>query len=126
MREQWREVVGFPDYIVSDLGRIKRKSVVPGSHGRPLKPWPINDEGHVAVSLYKNKKRYALTVQRVVTDAWMGAIPEGLERAHLNGDPTDNRLSNLKWVTHKENEQHKIAHGRANKNTKRNATGQYA
>lgn len=33
------------------------------------------------------------------------------EVAHLNGDKLDNRLENLKYCTHKENEQHKIKHG---------------
>lgn len=34
-----------------------------------------------------------------------------MDCAHLDGDPHNNAASNLKWVTKRENEFHKIAHG---------------
>ena len=35
--------------------------------------------------------------------AFVGEPPEGMEVRHLNGDPTDNRLENLKYGSRTEN-----------------------
>jgi hypothetical protein len=40
-----------------------------------------------------------------------GPCPPGMEACHNNGDPTDNRLCNLRWDTHANNEADKIRHG---------------
>ena len=44
-----------------------------------------------------------LNVSRAVLEAWVGPRPEGMECDHINGNPRDNRLCNLEWVTHAEN-----------------------
>jgi hypothetical protein len=44
-------------------------------------------------------------------ETFAGPQPDGCEAAHLNGDRSDNRLVNLRWCTHLENEAHKAAHG---------------
>lgn len=54
-----------------------------------------------------------MTVHKAVLISFVGEGPQGWHGAHLNGDPTDNRLSNLRWVTRVENERHKVAHGTA-------------
>lgn len=40
-----------------------------------------------------------------------GSGKEGTECAHLDGNPRNNRLSNLRWVTSSENNYMKVAHG---------------
>lgn len=60
-----------------------------------------NDEG-VLVSKYRH---------RLTLEVFVGAAPAGLECAHLDGDKSNNDLSNLAWVSHEENESHKRTHG---------------
>jgi len=104
--EDWRVIESYPNYKVSDLGRvfsIKR--------GKCLK-LTETPRGYYRVSLYKNKKLRSVFVHRIVLDIFAkdrhfkGAITR-----HVNGIKTDNRIDNLKWGTQKENEQDKRAHG---------------
>jgi len=41
----------------------------------------------------------------------VGPCPEGHVTRHLNGDPTDNRLENLRWGTRSENQRDSVKHG---------------
>ena len=42
---------------------------------------------------------------RVIYEMHHGPIPEGMEIDHINGDPADNRIKNLRVVTSSENKQ---------------------
>lgn len=48
-----------------------------------------------------NKKQYYL--HRLLWEAFIGEIPEGYEIDHIDGNPSNNVLQNLRIVTHKEN-----------------------
>lgn len=50
-------------------------------------------------------------VHHMVTEAFLGPRPAGLQVAHLNGVRTDNRAANLAYVTAAENAAHRIIHG---------------
>jgi hypothetical protein len=50
-------------------------------------------------------------VHRLVLSAFVGPCPEGLEAAHRDGDPANNRAENLMWASHAENCAQKIGHG---------------
>lgn len=45
----------------------------------------------------------AYTVSRIIWELFNGKIPEGMQIDHVNGDSTDNRISNLRCVTNKIN-----------------------
>lgn len=58
-------------------------------------------------------------VHRLMLEAFVGPCPPGMECRHLNGVADDNRLENLCWGTHLENEMDRRRHGTmANKNRK--------
>lgn len=113
MNEEWKPVVGFPDYAVSSLGRVKR--IVPDYVGRVggiLKP--TRSGRYVGITLYKNCEPFFFHVHRIVCEAFHGDPPSGrYHAAHGDGDGLNNRSDNLRWATPVENEADKKAHGRS-------------
>ena len=51
--------------------------------------------------------RKHLQVHRVIWELAYGPIPDGMEIDHIDRNPSNNRLSNLRLVTHSENNQNK-------------------
>ena len=69
-----------------------------------LKPWQ-NKDGYQVVNLYDNEgKRKMYFVHRVVWEAVTGSpIPSNMEINHRSEDKTENSISNLELVSHKQN-----------------------
>jgi hypothetical protein len=124
MSEQWKPVPGYGGhYEASDLGRIRVKDrVVVRKHstgavtsfhyaGRLLKPCATDKYGHQGVHIGVDGKRFSVAVHRMVLLAFVGPAPEGTEACHDNGVASDNRLTNLRWDTHHENNQDRKRHG---------------
>jgi hypothetical protein len=105
--EDWKVIDDYPDYEVSSLGRVK-------SNKYPNKPKMLksnpNSLGYCQVGLkrevLKTKKNHIL-----VLEAFTGPRPKGMEACHNDGDKNNNRLSNLRWDTPKNNAKDKIKHG---------------
>jgi hypothetical protein len=41
-----------------------------------------------------------MAIHRMVLQAFVGECPDGMECCHNNSNPSDNRLENLRWDTH--------------------------
>lgn len=67
--------------------------------------------GRARVNLHFRGKGKMKLVHRLVAEAFLGSCPPGMEACHNNGNPSDNRLSNIRWDTHKNNEDDKRRHG---------------
>lgn len=109
--EVWLPLPDFEGlYEVSHLGRVR------SLHSRFASPRVCaqgdDGTGYRMVSLSKNGKRTARTVHRLVCRAFHGEPnPLQNEAAHLDGNRTNNRASNLKWSSKVENHFHKRFHG---------------
>jgi len=104
--EEWRYVKGHSKgYSVSSLGRIVsfKKDCI-----RLLTPVE-NYSGYHLVGLYLKGKNISTRLHRVVATAFLGESK--LQVNHKNGVKSDNRVSNLEWVTAKENSNHSIRMG---------------
>ena len=110
--EDWVDVRGYEGfYQVSNIGRVKSLtrivSINGGSFTRKgvvLKPM-VNRGGYAVVNLYRNGVRRYSTVHRLVAYAFLN-IPDLKSKIvvnHINGDKIDNRLSNLEFVTNRDN-----------------------
>ena len=62
-----------------------------------------NDWNHGKKIRYRIFRCYFVQVHTAVLSAWKGPCPPGYQCDHINGNPSDNRLENLEWVTPAEN-----------------------
>lgn len=108
--EAWRPVVGLEDtyYQISSFGRVRRPK--PDGTYRYLIGC-TNTSGHVNVCMYRNGVRTYRFLHCMVLEAFVGPCPAGMETRHLDGDPKNNWLGNLKWGTPQENARDSIIHG---------------
>lgn len=103
--EEWRVVAEWDgEYLVSNYGRVAN------SFGRIFKP-KIVTSGHVTARFKLDGKPVLRRVHRLVLEAFVGPCPPGMEGCHNNGDPTDNRLANLRWDTRRSNVLDSVRHG---------------
>jgi hypothetical protein len=111
--EMWRAVVGHEGrYEVSDQGRVRSLLFAPP---RVLSPY-IHRDGYPVIDfcLGGGPKR-RLRNQRVhclVLEAFIGPRPAGMYGCHNDGDPSNNRLENLRWDTPSSNLYDRVRHGR--------------
>lgn len=109
---------GFPyeEYFLFDGARLVWKER-PETHFKTksaMKTFNTSHAGKVAGSKWtprRSNTSYITTIlygklyylHRLVWEMHCGAIPSGMHIDHINGDGTDNRIENLRLVSHKEN-----------------------
>lgn len=116
--EIWKNIKGYENlYQVSNLGRIKRLRgfIYKKNHTenkikyikqeKILKTF-VNSRGYFVVTLHKNGNPKQYQLHRLIALSFIDIIEGRPCVNHKNGKKTDNRISNLEWVTIKENSQH--------------------
>lgn len=93
----------MPDmYQVSNLGRIRNKR---SGHIMTQNP---SEKGYMMVCFRtrpeEKRPQCSIKIHKLVAHAFVPGFDERHNEVdHINGDKTDNRASNLEWVTHLEN-----------------------
>lgn len=109
MQEEWRDIKGFEGlYVVSNTGKVKalerlvmNNGGLQHKHERILKPHI--DRGYKSVVLCKDGKTYPRAVHRLVAIAFIPNLDNKPNVDHIDTNPSNNNVENLKWVTQKEN-----------------------
>ena len=68
--------------------------------------------GHLSVMLWSNGTPRRHFIHRLVLVVFVGPCPEGSECCHWDGNPGNNRLTNLRWDTPQANAADAARHGR--------------
>lgn len=101
MKEIWKDIEGYEGvYHVSNLGRAKRVTT-----GRILKSGKDRG-GYLQVDLCKNGKHKTHRIHRLVAQAFIPNPENKPEVNHIDENKTNNMVSNLEWMTAKENSNH--------------------
>ena len=106
--EEWKAIVGTKGFIeVSNEGRVR--SLLTGTP-RILKTQPDGSGYHrIRVSIERVKMSYK--VHREVAKAFIDNPNHLPQVNHKDGDKNNNAVSNLEWVTNKDNAHHAIKNG---------------
>lgn len=127
MCEVWKDIDGFENYQISDLGRIKSKQrIVTNQNGSYVKSEKILKThvmkcGYLAIVLRdKEQKRHLLKIHRLLAENFIPNPNNYPFINHIDGDKTNCNLDNLEWCTPKQNTQHAIRTGLRPKVTGRN------
>lgn len=116
MSECWKDIVGYEGYYqVSDLGNIRSvdRTVVRTDgkkirvKGKAIKTF-ISEEKYTKVQLSKDFKYKNCYVHRLVAESFLTNAYNKPAVNHLDGIKSNNCVSNLEWVTNKENNIHAV------------------
>jgi hypothetical protein len=130
--EVWRDVVGYEGlYQISSYGRVMcMPKLCGGEHNhfyskKKIMKMKPNNNGYLQANLCNDKRVKRISVHRLVA---MAFIPreEGKDCVdHINAVKIDNRVENLRWCTHHENDTFPIAIENKRKATKLKITDEW-
>ena len=112
-KEIWKSVKGYEGiYEVSSKGRVRSLDrVVIDINGNKqnlkgcVRKLSLSTEGYPIVNLNRQGVKKTRTVHQLVAESFLGHTPSkyNLVVDHINGNPTDNNVSNLQLVTARAN-----------------------
>lgn len=112
---EYRDICGFHGYRVCADGSVwsfrefrQWKKLTPRNNGARRR---LTKGYYQAVILQRDGKAHNRLIHILVLEAFVGPRPAGMECCHCDGDPTNNRLDNLRWDTRESNLNDKKRHG---------------
>lgn len=98
-KKQMKEIKDFPGYYITEDGRVF------SDKQSKLKELKIqcSNKGYYMIGFKKNKKQYFKSIHRLVAEHYINN-PYSLPQVnHIDENKLNNHVSNLEWVTQKEN-----------------------
>lgn len=112
--EIWKDIKGYEGYYqVSNFGNVRSLDRFDGVHdrkGTKIKP-NLKQNGYLQVGLRKHNKRKWFGIHRLVATHFLRNPNNKPQVNHIDCNKQNNNVSNLEWVTGKENQEHAVKHG---------------
>jgi hypothetical protein len=117
--ECWEDVPGYEGlYKASTHGRVKSLGRMKWGGDRVQWYWLKGGVKKVDSKLVNMVDKDGVgklhKLHHVILNTFVGPKPEGMECCHYDGNDSNNRLENLRWDTHLNNEDDKKRHGTGN------------
>lgn len=111
MQEIWKDIEGYEGlYQVSNLGNVKSLNYRNMKKPHLLKP-KVTHDGYYRLNLCKDGILKSRTIHILVARAFIPNPDNKPQVNHIDGNKQNNCVSNLEWVTGKENIRHAIDTG---------------
>lgn len=107
--EEWLSVEGFPNYAISNLGRVR--NIVTGKLLRPTETGGQHKNSkrmYLGYRFNRDGKQYIRLAHRLVLLHFVGAPPEGTISCHKDDKGHHNCVANLYWGTKEQNEADRV------------------
>lgn len=98
--EIWTNVEDYPNYLVSNRGRVKNAKT-----NRILK-FGKHRQGYSLVWLCDSEGRHGKSVHRLVAEAFLPNPEDKDQVNHIDGNKSNNDVNNLEWSSGSENMRH--------------------
>lgn len=86
-----------------EIWACKWKSLKERNYKRKKVSFYVKEGGYLKCRLSVNGKSMLQSMHEIVAHAFIGARPNGLSLDHIDGNPSNNHHSNLRYVTQREN-----------------------
>lgn len=99
MEEIWKEIKGYPNYQVSNMGRVKSLGKSKTWKTERIRKAKIGSNGYISIDLWKNGKEKRFSVHRLVAEAFI-PNPNNLPQVnHKDENKQNNCAENLEWCS---------------------------